>query len=129
MSTILIVEDDPDASEIMKIFATGDIGLPVEQIYDGAEALARVTDSTQEKPALVILDLHLPNCSGAEILEAIRRKTDIPVAIVSAFPEDADRLLEKADAVFIKPVKPYEFIPKLISLVRTKLDASEGNND
>lgn len=100
---ILIVEDDPYQAEIFR-FALAQTGLVVHHLKDGAAVLPFLQE---HKPALVVLDLHLPNLRGDKILEALRANpatAQCKVILATADPRLADRLQEQADLVLLKPV-------------------------
>ena len=108
VKTILLVEDNPDDRELMKLaFAEGEIPHDLITVADGIEALnylqkqadnrTSVLDSsnhsTATMPALVILDLNLPRINGIEVLKRIRadsRTRIIPVVIISSSNEPQD---------------------------------------
>ena len=99
----LVIED---AAEIAAIF--GEIlemhGASVEIIGDGAVALERLAATT---PALVFLDLHLPNVSGVEILHHIRQDVRLQatkVVVITANTLLGGYLEDKPDMVLFKPV-------------------------
>ncbi len=99
----LVIEDDEDAAAIFAE-ALQAAALNPEIIREGQAALARLAEVA---PALVALDLHLPQVSGREILRHIRadaRLSDTKIIIISADPRMADTLREEADLVLIKPV-------------------------
>ena len=121
----MIVEDDVDMNQLLKMIVHDDMKIPVEQFYDGDEAIKRL-ESDQEKPGLIILDLHLSNISGWEVFDAIRQKTKIPVAIVTADRIAAINFVDKADAVFTKPWNMMEFIVKLTSLIAQEEQKGNG---
>ena len=81
---ILIVDDDPQVRESHKALVEGGLpGYPVRLAEDGETALAAMA---QEIPALVLLDLMMPNLSGADVLDRMRANTDlrqVPVIILS----------------------------------------------
>ncbi len=99
----LIVEDDPilgDAFRETLSFA----GLQTQLVQDGKTALSVLAGDT---PDLVILDLHLPEVSGPEIFEHIRRDQRLAstrVVIISADASRAERLRGRADLILCKPV-------------------------
>lgn len=69
----LVIEDDPDAAEIFSK-AVLDAGFEVEVIMTGDEALRRLDTA---RPALVVLDMHLPHVAGTEILEHARSSAQL----------------------------------------------------
>ena len=99
----LIVEDDMDLGTIFAE-AIKAAGYGTETIADGGQAAKRLE---QVSPTLVILDLHLPNVSGRELLEQIRadeRLTDTSVIVTTADGRQAEDLLETADFCLVKPI-------------------------
>jgi CheY-like chemotaxis protein len=99
----LIIEDNDDSATI---FANAmlEAGFAIEVIRSGEAALVRLNETS---PAVVILDLHLPHISGAEILRHIRtdiRLAKVYVVVSTAYPDMARGLGETADQMFLKPV-------------------------
>ena len=110
---IFVIED---AIELASIFA--EIlemnGMTVEIIGDGAVAMQRLAKDT---PDLILLDMHLPNVSGLEILDYVRSAphlTNTKVVAVTANPLLSADLEEKADLLLIKPVR-YTQISELVT--------------
>ena len=102
-SLALVVEDDFDASVIFAK-ALEVVGFKTEVIDSGDVALARLKEIV---PEIVVLDLHLPNVTGVDILKEIRadeRLAETKVIIASADPRTADSLQEKADLILLKPI-------------------------
>jgi DNA-binding response OmpR family regulator len=99
----LIIEDD---QKIATLFANAleTVGYETEIVRDGQLALTRLTAIT---PNTVVLDLHLPNVSGRDILAHIRgdkRFTQTRVMIITADAILAESLSEDADIVLLKPI-------------------------
>jgi len=99
----LVVDDEKPLAEI---FATAleRAGYRTESVNSGEAALARLAEIT---PAVVVLDLTLPDVGGAEILKEIRanpRLAKTRVIIASAQARQAEALRGKADLILIKPV-------------------------
>ena len=101
---ILVVEDDPDARERVTTFLERE-GFPVRSAEHGKIALEEVA---REKPALVLLDLMMPEMDGFGFLRALRTRAewrDIPVVVLTAkdiTAEDRRRLAGQADRVISK---------------------------
>jgi CheY-like chemotaxis protein len=114
----IIIEDDPLLSKIFSI--TLQNNFEIETIVDGAWAMPRLQ---QVVPALIVLDLHLPNVSGREILTQIRADPRMAVTRVIVTTADAlmaDLLQDEADIVLLKPVSPTqlrELAERLYSLI------------
>jgi DNA-binding response OmpR family regulator len=103
----LVIEDDiPHANLFSE--ALQKAGFEIEVIRDGQAAIDRLAEIT---PALVVLDLHLPHVSGADILTHIRseaRLAKVRVVVASADPQMASMLRDKADLVLIKPISYFQ---------------------
>jgi DNA-binding response OmpR family regulator len=106
---VLLVEDDPATAEAMtRLLASVGLGVVcATSVRDGIAALAKM-------PAVVVLDLMLPDGCGLEVLEAIRlSRLRCKVAVVSASTDratlDALRLL-RPEAVFPKPLDFQDFV-------------------
>lgn len=99
----LIIEDDPDLADIFAE-ALQAAEFETEISHDGRAGLARLFEL---KPALVVLDLHLPTMTGPQILEQIRAEAGLDhtrVIVASADPLMAESLTTAADLVLLKPI-------------------------
>jgi sigma-B regulation protein RsbU (phosphoserine phosphatase) len=102
----LIIEDNPQLNQIYALALRE--AFETESFQDGTLALEHLEDS---KPALIVLDLHLSNVSGKQILERIRaeeRLEEIKIILTTADVQMADMLYEQADIVLLKPVSPVQ---------------------
>jgi Response regulators consisting of a CheY-like receiver domain and a winged-helix DNA-binding domain len=100
----LIIEDDEDLADIFAEALRG-VGYEVEHIADGKLAENRL--NTGIAPFIILLDMHLPHVSGADLLTSIKRdgrfeKTTI--IITTADARMGDMYQEQADFVLIKPI-------------------------
>lgn len=99
----LIIEDDADLA-IIFAEAIKAAGFETQIIRDGRIALTQLETSV---PGIVVLDLHLPNVSGATVLEKIRTDARLARTLVILTTADArlaDMLQTKADLVLVKPI-------------------------
>lgn len=99
----LIVEDDRKLAEIFSL-AIDSADFETEIVHDGSEALTRLAAIV---PALVLLDLHLPNVSGRQILREIQadqRLAQTRVIITTADALMAEELRSLTDLVLLKPI-------------------------
>jgi DNA-binding response OmpR family regulator len=113
---ILVVEDEPALVGILEFLLT-DEGYQVAVAYDGETGLEL---AKEEKPALVILDVMLPNMNGFEVCNQLRRFTTIPVIILSAKDHDQDVIkgLEiGADDYITKPFNHRELVLRVKKLL------------
>jgi len=112
--TILVVEDDADIRELMKIFLEGD-GYQVEVAADGVDAFEKLESGP--RPDLILLDLMMPRMDGEQFLKEIRtsRFAKIPVVIISGHCAVRKTARELEAAGFL--MKPVEF-NELLKTVR-----------
>lgn len=96
--TLLLVEDNPDDAELVRIaIADAKLDADLEVVVDGAQALAYVRAegayAGKRRPDLVLLDLNLPGIDGREVLHQIKTDPDlcsIPVVVMSTSVDDED---------------------------------------
>ncbi len=118
---ILVVDDDAKIVRLVRTYLERD-GLRVVEAADGRAALAAIA---LEAPALVVLDLMLPEVDGLAVIRAVRRTAKTPIIVLSARGSTADRiagLAEGADDYLPKPFSPAE----LVLRVRRVLERSTG---
>jgi len=117
MTTILVVDDEPNIVELAKLYLSQE-GYTVEAVYNGEDALATLNTA---KPALVILDLMLPDIDGFEVCRRIRKKSDIPILMLTARKEDVDKVVGLelgADDYLTKPFNPRELVARVKAVLR-----------
>lgn len=118
---ILVVDDEFKIVQLVRAYLQ-QAGFSVLTASDGQQAL---TLFRVEQPALVILDLMLPDIDGLDVAREIRKESSIPIVMLTARAEDADRIagLELgADDYVVKPFNPRE----LVARVRAVLRRTEG---
>jgi two-component system alkaline phosphatase synthesis response regulator PhoP len=124
---ILVVEDEPDIRELVR-YNLENGGFHVVETEDGEAALRLVE---KEKPALVILDLMLPNADGLEICRMLRQRAgsaDLPIVMLTAKAAEVDRVLGLelgADDYITKPFSPRELVARVKAVLR-RSDSGEG---
>ncbi len=114
---ILVVDDESRVREVVATYLQRD-GYEVDVAVDGEEARRSLVDF---RPDLVVLDIMLPAVSGLEVLREIRRHGDLPVILLTARAEEADRVagLELgADDYVVKPFSPRELTARVRSVLR-----------
>jgi DNA-binding response OmpR family regulator len=114
---ILIVDDDPSVHEVACAYLEQE-GYIVYSACDGSTGLAM---HTSRSPALLVLDQMLPDISGAAILEEIRRRSRVPILVLSAMATTEDRvqgLFMGADDYLVKPFSPRELVARVKALLR-----------
>ena len=115
--TAMIIEDDPQLGEIYSLTLRAEFD--TETITAGDAALKRLG---QTVPDIVVLDLNLPNVSGAEILNWIhrdRRLARTRIIVASADSNQSALLADDVDIVILKPVSPAQ-LRELASRLRPK---------
>ena len=109
MQTILVCDDDKQIVEAIDIYLTGE-GYKVIKTYDGYEALEYLENNTAD---LLILDVMMPGLDGIRTTLKVRENSSIPIIILSAKSEDADKILGLnigADDYITKPFNPLELV-------------------
>lgn len=115
--TILIVDDDVELVGLLR-YALTTAGYAVVTAFDGEQALLRLRE---HKPDLVLLDVNLPLRDGFEVLDILRRSSQVPVMMltVRAAEEDEVRGLDLgADDYLRKPFSPRALLARVRSLLR-----------
>ena len=112
--TVLVVDDDKEIVESIAIFLKAD-GYAVKKAYNGLEAL----DILMSQPVhLLLLDIMMPKLDGIKTLLKVRESKNIPIILISAKSEDADKILgltAGADDYITKPFNPSELIARVKS--------------
>lgn len=127
---ILVCDDDKEIVEAISIYLKQE-GYNVICAYDGVEALHI---AEKEEIHLIILDIMMPKLDGIHALLKLREKSVIPVIIISAKSEDADKILGLnvgADDYITKPFNPLELVARVKSQLRryTKLGGMEKSDE
>lgn len=127
---ILIVDDDKSIRTFLEISLAAEKYSCIEA-ENALEAIAKVT---AEQPALVLLDLGLPDIDGAEVLKQIRKNTEIPVIVVSARGKDEEKVAALdlgADDYVTKPFSLTELLARIRVVLRrqrTEEKKEEGSS-
>lgn len=117
MSKILVCDDDKEIVEAIDIYLTQE-GYTVRKAYDGEEALKILKE---EEIDLLIIDVMMPRLDGIRATLKIREENNIPIIILSAKSEDADKILGLnvgADDYVTKPFNPLELVARVKSQMR-----------
>ncbi len=114
---VVVVEDDPSISELLELYLSRE-GYVVHVTPLGEDGIDLVK---LKAPALVVLDLMLPDRSGFEVLKAIRRSSPVPVIILTARDAEQDKILGLelgADDYMVKPFSPGELVARTRAVLR-----------
>ena len=117
MAKILVCDDDKEIVEAIEIYLTQD-GHQVLEAYDGIEAVEILK---KESVDLLIMDIMMPRMDGIRATLKIREENNIPIIILSAKSEDADKILGLnigADDYITKPFNPLELVARVKSHLR-----------
>ncbi len=120
MKRALVVEDDPDIVELIDHYLKAE-GFEVEALGDGRQALERLRGGGHD---VVILDLQLPGLDGLSLCAELRRDKrtrSLPVIMLTARGDEADRVVGLevgADDYVVKPFSPKELVARVRALMR-----------
>ena len=114
---ILVVDDEPQIVKVVKAYLEQS-GFQVVTAADGSTALATFQ---REKPDFMILDLSLPGMDGLDVCRAVRHVSNIPILMLTARVEEADKLVGLelgADDYVVKPFSPREVVARVRTILR-----------
>jgi DNA-binding response OmpR family regulator len=115
--TILVVDDEQHIIDLAKMYLEAE-GYAVDKAEDGRTALTRILET---RPALVVLDLMLPQMDGWEVCRRVRAESDVPIIMLTARSEDIDRIVGLelgADDYLTKPFNPRELVARVRAILR-----------
>lgn len=123
---ILVVDDEERIRKLVRMYLERN-GFEVEEAEDGKEALDKALGNAYD---LIILDLMLPGMDGRKVCEEIRKKSDVPVIMLTASGDESSRIHGfelGADDYVVKPFSPRELVMRVKALLKrtqTKNDAA-----
>src|SRR5262249_38867091 len=115
--TVLVVEDESSIASFVALYLKN-AGYSVRTAANGTEALSEVASAL---PALIVLDLMLPDIDGIEVCRRIRKSSDVPILMLTARDEDVDKIIGLevgADDYLTKPFNPRELVARVKSILR-----------
>ena len=127
MEKILIIEDDADIMDILKLYLEGE-SYEILKAENGAEAMKQL----EKQPDLIILDLMLPDIDGLSICKSIRKKYYYPIIMITAKNADQDKILGLsygADDYITKPFNPLEVVARVKAQLRRYKKYTESITD
>ncbi len=122
MRTILVVDDELKITRLLRDYLE-QAGFRVLTAADGRAALRT---ARAERPDLIVLDLGLPGLDGLDVTRTLRKSSDVPIIMLTARAEEADRIVGLelgADDYLVKPFSPKELVARVRAVLR-RVDAS-----
>jgi two-component system response regulator ResD len=125
MPRVLVVDDEPIVREVVCSYLRRD-GFETVEAADGATALAAVGDPGL---SIVLLDVMIPGPDGLEVCRRVRAASDLPVILLTARGEEADRIVGLelgADDYVTKPFSPRELVARVKTVLRRSSPSSSA---
>ena len=127
MKTILVSDDNPKINEILQKYLKSE-GYAVVTALDGQQALDLFFSHA---PDLVLLDVMMPKLDGFAVCQQIRRVSDVPILMITAKGEDADRINGLdfgADDYIVKPFSTGELMARIRAVLRRSSEKTSRRN-
>jgi DNA-binding response OmpR family regulator len=115
--TILIADDEASIRDLARLYLEKE-GFRVQTAENGAQALAQIR---REPPALLVLDLMMPEMDGWEVCRRLRGEGNLPILILTARDQDIDKIVALemgADDYLTKPFNPREMVARVRAILR-----------
>ncbi len=125
---VLIIDDDAKLRRLLKEYL-GSYDFQILTLEDGTDALRTIKG---QSPDMVILDIMMPKMDGLEVLKGIRAEHKVPVIMLTARGEDADRIVGLelgADDYLPKPFNPRELLARMKAVWRRSLPEGESGSE
>ena len=123
---MLIADDNVQITDILKKYAQEE-GYEVDCVYDGASAIQAFRS---EQYDIVLLDVMMPRVSGFDVCRQIRQTSSVPIIMITARTEEADRITGLdigADDYVVKPFSPGEVMARLRAVSRRTAAVQQDN--
>ncbi|MBE6885428.1 MAG: response regulator transcription factor [Oscillospiraceae bacterium] len=125
LGKILVVDDDINICELLRLYLEKE-GFHVLMANDGEQALAKFG---KENPDLILLDIMLPGLDGWQVCREIRKKSNVPIIMLTAKGETFDKVLGLelgADDYVVKPFDTKEIVARVKAVLRRAGNAGQG---
>lgn len=126
-TTIMICDDNETVHQTLQLYLK-EAGFRVVSAYDGLAALEMLKTT---KVDLVILDIMMPKLFGTEVCRQVRRTSDLPIILLSAKVDEADRIVGLelgADDYVTKPFSPREVVTRVRTVLRRTRPSTRNDN-
>ncbi|MEG1773587.1 MAG: response regulator transcription factor [Oscillospiraceae bacterium] len=127
MEKIMVADDDKNICELLRLYLEKE-QYTVVTANDGNEALARFA---AEAPALILLDIMMPGLDGWQVCREIRKKSNVPIIMITAKGETFDKVLGLelgADDYVVKPFDAKEIVARIKAVLRRASGAGQQEN-
>lgn len=127
MGKILVADDDKNICELLRLYLEKE-GYTVVLANDGEEALTRFQ---AESPDILLLDVMMPRLDGWQVCREIRKKSEVPIIMVTAKGETFDKVLGLelgADDYVVKPFDAKEIVARIKAVMRRTGKTAPENN-
>lgn len=117
MTKVLLIDDDVELADMLKEYLEAE-GFEAEAVHDGEQGSVAALSGNYQ---IVVLDVMMPRLNGIDTLRNIRTRSNIPVIMLTAKGDDADRILGLelgADDYVPKPCNPRELTARIRSILR-----------
>ncbi|MGB2896299.1 MAG: response regulator transcription factor [Anaerolineales bacterium] len=114
---ILVVDDEANIIDLARLYLERE-GYRVDEAMDGQQALEKIESL---EPALVILDIMLPEVDGFEVCRRVRAESDVAIIMLTARDDDVDKIVGLelgADDYVTKPFNPRELVARVKAILR-----------
>lgn len=124
---VLVVDDDPNIVKLLKLY------LEKEEytVITANNGVAALSMFKQENPAIIILDIMMPEMDGNQVCREIRKTSDVPIIMLTAKGETFDKVLSLelgADDYMVKPFDPKELIARVKAILRRSESKKSNDN-
>ncbi len=122
---ILVVDDEPNIIELARLYLEKE-GFRVAEAGGGEEALRLFEEMS---PALIVLDIMIPEPDGWEVCRRIRSRSSLPIIMLTAREDEVDKVVGLelgADDYLTKPFSPRELVARVKAVLRRSRPASES---
>ena len=117
LGRVLVVDDDKNICELLRLYLEKD-GYGVILAHDGEEAIVKINAL---KPDIILLDVMLPGIDGWQVCREVRKKSNVPIIMITAKSETFDKVLGLelgADDYIVKPFDTKEVIARIKAVYR-----------